>query len=243
MPFDGFPGGSLPAETLPRMLFTDLLPEVDSLAELKVILHIFWRTGVSARGPGFLALDALQADPLLLRSLETEPGGARAAVDDGLTRAVARRAVLRAVVRYRDGDRSVVAPNTERGRRAIAALRGRASSTAAPAAAPSPMETAGRAPIVRLYEENVGPITPILADELRAAGELYPAPWIEEAFKRAVSYNRRNWRYVKRILERWATEGRDADATPGGRFIGAEDASAAARWTQTYRRGQSMPGL
>ncbi|MDO8690892.1 MAG: DnaD domain protein [Dehalococcoidia bacterium] len=32
---------------------------------------------------------------------------------------------------------------------------------------------------------------------------------MEDAFREAVNLNRRNWRYIARILERWAREGRD----------------------------------
>jgi len=43
---------------------------------------------------------------------------------------------------------------------------------------------------------------------LKEAEKLYPAPWIEEAFREAVSLNKRNWRYIARILERWSLEGK-----------------------------------
>ena len=56
-------------------------------------------------------------------------------------------------------------------------------------------------------------LSPIIADELRKAEQLYPATWIEKAFKEAVSRNRRNWRYIRRILERW-----ELDGTSDGRF-------------------------
>ncbi len=63
--------------------------------------------------------------------------------------------------------------------------------------------------IFTLYEENIGPLTPLLAEELQEAERSYPWPWIQEAFKEAVSLNRRNGRYSARILERWDTEGKD----------------------------------
>jgi DnaD/phage-associated family protein len=60
-----------------------------------------------------------------------------------------------------------------------------------------------------LYEQNIGLIQPLIAEELREAEKTYPAAWIEEAFKIAVERNARNWRYIQRILERWAAEGKD----------------------------------
>ena len=61
----------------------------------------------------------------------------------------------------------------------------------------------------------MGPITPQIADDLAEAEGLYPAPWIADAFREAAELNKRSWRYIQRILERWHDEGRDDDdATP-----------------------------
>jgi len=64
--------------------------------------------------------------------------------------------------------------------------------------------------IFALYEQNIGMITPMIAEELKEAEKLYPLQWIEEAFKEAVTLNKRSWRYIARILERWASEGKDS---------------------------------
>jgi len=53
-------------------------------------------------------------------------------------------------------------------------------------------------------------ITPMIAEELQEAEKLYPPRWIEEALKEAVTLNKRSWRYIARILERWASEGKDS---------------------------------
>ncbi|HEX2172062.1 MAG TPA: DnaD domain protein, partial [Dehalococcoidia bacterium] len=62
--------------------------------------------------------------------------------------------------------------------------------------------------IFRLYEQNVGILTPLIADQLRDAENTFPPTWVEDAFREAVAQNRRNWRYILKILERWASEGR-----------------------------------
>ena len=61
-----------------------------------------------------------------------------------------------------------------------------------------------------LYEQNIGMLTPMIAEELRDAEKHYPEDWIPEAFREAVELNKRSWRYVLRILERWRAEGKDA---------------------------------
>jgi DNA replication protein len=48
----------------------------------------------------------------------------------------------------------------------------------------------------------------MIADELRDAERLYPQTWIRDAIKEAVSRNKRNWRYIAKILERWSAEGK-----------------------------------
>jgi DnaD/phage-associated family protein len=70
------------------------------------------------------------------------------------------------------------------------------------------------ADIFTLYEENIGIITPLIADELREADSSI-AVWVRDAIKEAVSANKRNWRYIARVLERWSTEGR-GDGTHRG---------------------------
>ena len=63
--------------------------------------------------------------------------------------------------------------------------------------------------IFKLYEENIGALTPLLSDMLREAEKNYPSAWFEEAFEIAVSRNIRNWKYVEAILARWKENGKD----------------------------------
>jgi DnaD/phage-associated family protein len=72
--------------------------------------------------------------------------------------------------------------------------------------------TLERPDVFGLYEQNIGMVTPILADRLTEALQSYPEEWIQDAIAESVAYNRRSWRYIQRILENWSTEGR-ADET------------------------------
>jgi DnaD/phage-associated family protein len=71
--------------------------------------------------------------------------------------------------------------------------------------------------VFRLYEQNIGLLTPLIADHLVDALEQYPRDWIEDAIAEAVGYNRRSWRYVQRILEKWSVSGRGDAADGDGR--------------------------
>jgi len=59
-----------------------------------------------------------------------------------------------------------------------------------------------------LYEQNIGLLSPLIADQLKDAADQYPQEWIEAAFREAVQHNKRNWSYISAILRRWETEGR-----------------------------------
>jgi DNA replication protein len=69
--------------------------------------------------------------------------------------------------------------------------------------------------IFTLYEQNIGLITPMVAEELKDALNTYREGWIQDAIKEAVSLNKRNWKYIRRILERWSIEGK-AELSPNG---------------------------
>ena len=64
--------------------------------------------------------------------------------------------------------------------------------------------------IFSLYEQNIGMITPMVAEELKEAERLYPEEWVRQAFEEAVMLNKRSWRYIYRILEHWASEGKES---------------------------------
>jgi len=59
----------------------------------------------------------------------------------------------------------------------------------------------------RLYEENIGMLTPAIAEGLKDVVCQYPAGWFEEALKEAVKSEHRNLKYILAILERWRVEG------------------------------------
>jgi DnaD/phage-associated family protein len=63
--------------------------------------------------------------------------------------------------------------------------------------------------IYTLYEQNIGVLTPIIADTLVDAEKTYPVEWIEEAMKIAVERNARNWRFIEAILRSWKEKGRN----------------------------------
>lgn len=210
--FAGLPEGKLASTALPNLVFTELLTDIDDLAELKVTMHVFWTLARHPREyPGF-TLAELQNDPLLRRSLSVVAGDSREMLAVALERAVARGTLLRIRGRGKDGEVTWLFVNSPRGRIAVDRLaRGESGFVPTTGERAQPPEPS-RPNIFALYEQNVGLVQPILAQELMEAEDTYPAEWIEEAFRIAAESNVRNWRYVRAILERWATEGRDDEA-------------------------------
>jgi DnaD/phage-associated family protein len=192
---------------LPNLFFSQLLPQIDDLAELKTTLHIFWALYQKRGYPKFVTYGELLGDKALMMGL-----GDGQVLRNGLEKAIRRGTLIRLTL-DRDGKPvELYFQNTEGDREALAKIeRGEIDLGALPKKEPY-LETAEQLNVFALYEENIGLLTPMIAEELKEAEKLYPASWIEDAFKEAVSRNKRSWRYISRILERWAAEGKEYGA-------------------------------
>ncbi|GAP08434.1 MAG TPA: DnaD domain protein [Anaerolinea thermolimosa] len=201
MPFAGFTDGKMRLTRLPAQFFSDLLPEIDTLAELKVTLYALWFLERMEGKVRFLTYKDFTDEARLLKDLGEE------GLKDALERAVQRGTFLRVTVKDA-GEEALYFLNSPRGRAAVQAIhRGEWN--------PLEGERAGvsleveRPNIFRLYEQNIGPLTPLIGEVLQEAEQTYPQAWIEEAFKIAVEKNVRRWKYIEAILKSWQEEGRD----------------------------------
>jgi DnaD/phage-associated family protein len=204
--FNGFPAGELRFTSVPDLFFARLLPQIDSLVELKVTLHFLWVHYRQARQ--VISRSELLADEILVQSLALIDDDVENAVTQGLERAVERGTLLYAQIVDDTGTHDLYFLNSERGRQAhVKVQTGEVGVVAV-----SGMEVAPpskRSNIFDLYEANIGLLSPILADELKDAEATYPREWIEDAFKIALENNVRKWSYIRAVLERMATAGRD----------------------------------
>jgi DnaD/phage-associated family protein len=210
--FAGFPAGKLRQTKIPNLFFSELLPIIDDLAELKLTLYCFWRLAQQTGDVRYLRRVDLETDERLMEALAISERPPMAALTEAIERAVARGTLLRVDVR-RDGQlqEEWLFMNTARSREIITQIE---QGEMPDLDGMIPSETvahlrAERPNIFTLYEQNIGMLQPLIADELREAERTYPLLWIEDAFREAVRMNKRNWRYVLAILERWAAEGRD----------------------------------
>ena len=222
-PFAGFVTGGA-ATTLPSQFFVEVLPEIDDEAELRVTLYALY--AVQRRRGQLRAVGGreLAGDAPLLRSLE--PLGGLAALAPALERAVARGTLLACPL---DDGETLYFVNNEGGRRNL--LRVQSGALAVPGASVAAVPVVRRERPAQVYEQEIGTITPSVAEALAEAVERYPEQWIVDALREAARANARSWRYAEAILRRWDEEGREEkDATA------ERDSGAAAREDDPFAR-------
>jgi len=206
--FTGFPAKTK-FTAIPNSFFSALLPQISDIAELKTTLHIF-QTLYQKRGyPRFTTYKELLGSKSLMSSL----GGTAIPPDQVLRQALetaTKRGTILHLVLDRDGTtEDIYFLNTESDRQTIARIQnGELVLSGLRAKEPTYIATEEPPDIFTLYEQNIGMLTPLIADELRDAEKLYPQTWIQDAIKEAVAHNKRSWRYIARILERWSAEGK-----------------------------------
>jgi len=202
--FAGFAAGSR-ALAIPEAFVTQVLPLLDgpSLATAVCAFRILHHH----RGfPRHLTSAELAADPSLAAFLAKNDSGEQA-LAGAVERLVATGMLLRLPVERGGRREELLFLNTPADRRAMALVRQRRVDLGEPV----PPEAAGppSPDVFALFEENVAPLTPLVAQELAEAAERYPREWLEAAIREAAAQRARSWRYVARILERWAVEGPD----------------------------------
>ena len=237
MSFEGFPS-NVRQTPIPDPLFNHLLEEIQDLGELKVTLRAIWLLGRKRGAFRSLTEEELTRDPTLLRGVRPMGGDPREQVKRGLELAVSRRTLAR----YSPEPVPGLAPatgyllNTAENRRELARRQtggrptpgdqGRQDSLEPFPADPPALE---RPNIFALYEDNIGSVGVMLAEELKEAEERYSPEWIADAFRAAIHENKRSWRYISAILKRWGAEGRHAPR-------------AAAQPDNEERRNHGQPG-
>lgn len=212
MTFSGFPSRAR-STAIPNVFFTDVLPGLatDPVA-LAVTLYALKALQAKHGSPRLITEDELAGDASLAGCLGAMAADLTEGVARGLVRAVDAGVLLPLAVEREGRIERLYFLNAPADRRGMETVRAAGTETMqivppAPPASPPP------ASIFALYESLVGTLGPGIADELTDAERLYPAAWLEAAFREAAAQNARSWRYVSRILERWANEGRDHAAT------------------------------
>ena len=197
--FSGFTSG---IEVIPSQFFEELVPDIDSLAEFKVTVFAFHLLNQFEGDKRFLIREDYTEQQEFMKGLSEDPETAEQLLDEGLDAAEERGTFLKALY----NDKALYFLNSPKGRNALASLE---DGTWIPNAFLhlSVQAELFRPTIFRLYEENIGPLTPMIADILRVCEKEYPYDWIRDAVEEAVTNNARSWRYIEKILKNWKENG------------------------------------
>ena len=210
--FGGFPA-RMEFTPVPNVFLSSLLPQIEDINELKVTLHIF-RLLYRRKGyPRFVTLAELRGDAALMSSLGATDESPDDILQESLEAALGRGTVLRVTLERDGAAEEVYLLNDNPGRQAADKITGgEVVLSGLKVREPAPLVAEAPTDIFTLYEQNIGMLTPLLADEIRDAEKQYPEGWIRDAIKEAVSQGKRKWSVVSAILQRWSTEGRDDGA-------------------------------
>ncbi len=199
--FNGFQDNKSEFTGIPDVFFRELLPALEDINEIKLCLYVLWKAyTIGDFGIPITAADIL-LDKIFISGLESSGDGIEKLITDILEKAVSDNILL--IIKsgsIREPDIYFI--NSPHGRKAASEKMRKFQPTKITLDHIQPN-------IFRLYQENIGPLTPIIADALREAEDIYPGEWITEAIHIAVQNNVRRWRYVESILDRWQKEGRD----------------------------------
>lgn len=202
MTFKGFDAGQAHTISIHAQFISEVLPLIDDLAELKLCLFCYYALHQKEGEHRYLRLRDFASNADLMRDVTAQGRN----LDEALAKAVRHGFLLRKDVNVNGQSESLYFMNTAKSRALIEALD---KGDWQPDFAEDIEILPSRANIFALYEKNLGMLTPTIAEDLKAAEDEYPHEWIVDAIEKAVTNNKRNWRYVKKILETWQRDGRD----------------------------------
>lgn len=216
--FVGFPAGDLEEVPIPVRLLTDLLSRIDSLAETRLTLYCYQQIGRLSGQAAWLRARDLRFDPVLLDLMSglSELHTPQEVLADALEKALVRNALLELELPGADGEPADKALflNTEAGRGLRASMQAAGAAVRGDGGIPVVAQLSESEPF-KIYHQNFGLLTPVLADQLRNLIEDFPLPWVCEAMEIAVARNKKALAYVKAILNRWEQEARESGQANG----------------------------
>ena len=122
----GFPGFG-PDKTrftrIPNEFFSELLPIIDDLGEMKAVLYAFWRLGEGEGDVRYLRLDDVLADLLFLEGMGDEAEGRVQAARAGFARAAHRGILIEIAVIVSGREETWYFLNSAKGRAAVERLQ------------------------------------------------------------------------------------------------------------------------
>ncbi len=224
--FQGFPA-RMDFTSIPNVFFSSLLPRITDMAELKTTLHVMAALYRKKGHPRYVSYGELLGNAGLMDSLKGVEGTTEEVLRSALKMAAERGTLIHLALDKDGNSEDVYFLNTGSDRQTVTKIEsGELKLKGLKYKEQVYVETEELPNIFELYEDNIGMLTPMIADELRDAEKQYPPDWIQDAIKEAVLHNKRSIKYIARILENWSVEGRsdgtyqrDSKKTDPDRFI------------------------
>ena len=239
--FEGFTGNTL-YTPVPNPMFGPILEQIQDLAELKVTLRGLWLFHRKKSAIRAVSLNEFLADQSLAKGLKSETESTSERIRQGLRLAVTRGTFL--TIQLPDTG-TVFLLNTEADRRAVTKLSPAEIYRDIDHKQIDDAPKLEKPNIFSLYEDSIGSLSPLLAEELKEAEGRYPETWLREAFTIAVAENKRSWRYVTGILRRWTAEGKESKGGAGrgenGKPGRHTEADTRQKYLDEYQRRRGSP--
>lgn len=197
MDFKGF-NKNVQYVPVPAPVFDSILEEITNISELKLMLRIIWLIQIYNRKPPLITEAEIISDKIVSKTIGPPN------VIQELISTLESHGIISSSIKKTD-HLKVIFLNSEKIRNQIMK-----SDILLQENQPDPWNGNSDIPnIYLIYEQNIGIITPHIAELLKESENLYPIDWIEDAIKQASVQNKRSWAYVSSILNRWEIEGKD----------------------------------
>jgi len=191
--FHGFTANGSPVE-IPANFFTELLAEIGDIHALKILLLAFQSASISEDQITYFIPDRMVAEYFP----KEQP-----AFWQGLVLAIENNWLLSTETNIEGSLINICLLNTQKNNAALEAIQqGKIILTEI-----GEQTNSQRPDIFSLYEQNIGPLTPIIADTLKDLERIHPPDWISKAIQTAVKNNARSLRYIEVVLQNWQEEG------------------------------------
>ena len=207
--FKGFPAGKPNTVPVHTQFISELALQIDDLPTLKLCLFCYYALLQKEGRYRYLTRADFLSNEALLNAL-----GGTTGLDDALSKATDGAFLLAETVSLDNtASQTLYFMNTPKGRMAHQQLQ---AGNWQPSDDNTIEILPERPTIFALYEENIGALTPMIAEHLKEAEKEYEYQWIVDAITLAIENNVRRWAYIRAILARWKEEGR-ADYEKAGR--------------------------
>ena len=209
--FEGFRTNSQKT-AIPNVFFTQLMPQIKDAAELRIVLHVFWAVQQKKGSLRFVTFRELLGDKTLAPSLGENLTERVEALEEGLRGAVERGVLITTEVEVKGLKSRLYMLKTETNRESLERIEGQGVELGGVAVSVSSVESGERSNAFAVYENNIGPVTPTIAEWLKEAVSVYSEGWVVDAIEEAVRNSVRKWTYIEAILKDWKTEGKTGGA-------------------------------